>query len=514
MKFTSKTVVIVMPELGLTTGEMPHVRFPPKNYMPSQALYFLYTACRNLGYKTYVVDANWSKAPVARILSFQPCKVFITTATPTLTGTLKIIRQLRQSGYVDEIYVGGPHISLNFLQRDFLLSDLTAEEGVTLLSTIKSRSTFDWVPVAFPGRSQFEVLGMTTEVAQDYLKTEFEREHGRKIVGKLEDYIFSYFKPTMVWMKETYKGSHLKEQWKNIPLRHSIITSIGCSKKCSFCGNPYIYRIGFKSPTIVREILQEYLAQGIHRISLHDMYFLMYQPHALEMMKIFQELGVKYSMQTCLDDLTEKWLEDLKDSGLQKFLVGIENPISYTVGKKVEIEKVSWLLKIIKEKQLEGVKLSYIVGLPGVSIEKDFALLQHIIKAVITHGHPLYDLQVNLYSPYRPEANTLYVPYNKESTESKNVIHILTQLPFKYWGSFPIGFHSQEEFYKQMVLCDVVFAAIYTDFVAEYLVQRKCYVQEIRYHYPELYSQLPIFEESYNVYHKITQTSLKASLIA
>ncbi|MEO1352280.1 MAG: radical SAM protein, partial [Cyanobacteria bacterium J06635_15] len=405
-KLARQTVVIVMPELGLTTGEMPHVRFPPKNYMPSQALYFLYTACRNLGCITHVVDANWSKAPVNRILSFQPNKVFITTATPTLTGTLKIIRKLRQSGYIGEIYVGGPHISLNFLQRDFLLSDLTTEEGVTLLPTIKSKSTFDWVPVAFPGRSQFEVLGMNTAAAQNYLKTEFEREHNRKIAGRLEDYIFSYFQPTMVWMNETYKGSHLKERWKNIPIRHSIITSIGCSKTCSFCGNPYIYRIGFKSPKIVREILKEYIAQGIHRISVHDMYFLMHQPHALEMMKIFRESGVKYSMQTCLDDLTEKWLEDLKDSGLQKFLVGIENPNSYTVGKKVEIDKVSWLLKIVKEKQLEGVKLSYIVGLPGVSIENDFALLQHIIKEVITHGHPLYDLQVNLYTPYRPEPNT------------------------------------------------------------------------------------------------------------
>ena len=514
MKFAPQTVVIVMPELGLTTGEMPHVRFPPKNYMPSQALYFLYTACINLGYMTHVVDANWSKAPVTRILSFQPSKVFITTATPTLTGTLKIISKLRESGYVGKIYVGGPHISLNFLHRDFLLSDLTAEEEVTLLPTINSKSTFDWVPIAFPNRSQFEVLGMNTEVAQEYLKTEFEREHDRKIVGRLEDYIFSYFKPTMVWMKETYEGSHLKEQWKNIPLRHSIITSIGCSKTCSFCGNPYIYRIGFKSPTIVREILKEYVAQGIHRISVHDMYFLMYQAHALEMMKIFRELKVKYSMQTCLDDLTEKWLEDLKDSGLQKFLVGIENPISHTVGKKVEIGKVSWLLKIVKEKQLEGVKLSYIVGLPGVSIEKDFALLQHIINEVIAHGHPLDDLQVNLYTPYRPEPNTQYVPYNKEQTKSGNVIELLTQLPFKYWGSFPVGFHSQEEFYRQMVLCDVVFAAIYTDFVAEYLVRRKCYVREIRHHYPELYTQLPIFEESCSVYEKITQTSLKSRLIA
>ncbi len=514
MKYTKPTVVIVMPELGLTTGEMPHVRFPPKNYMPSQALYFLYTACRNLGYFTHVVDANWSKAPTSRILFFQPSKIFITTATPTLTGTLKIIRELKQAGYSGEIYVGGPHVSLNFLLRDFLLADLTAEEEVTLLPTIKSTSTFDWVPIAFPGRSPFEVLGMNTEAAQDYLKTEFERENGRKMAGRLEAYIFSYFKPTMAWMEETYSGSHVKEEWKNIPIRYSIITSIGCSKTCSFCGNPYIYRIGFKSPRIVREILEEYVAHGIDRISVHDMYFLMYKPHALEMMKIFRESEVQYSMQTCLDDLTEEWLEDLKDSGLQKFLVGIENPTSYTVGKKVEIEKVSWLLKVVKEKELEGVKLSYIVGLPGVSIENDFALLQHIISEVTSHGHPLYDLQVNLYTPYRPEPKMLYLPYQKEQVMEENMVRLLTKLPFKYWGSFPVGFNSQEEFNRQMILCDVVFAIIYPDFVAEYLARRECYIQEIRHHYPELYSQLPSYEQSLALYQQITQTTMRTKLVA
>lgn len=143
-------VVIYMPELGHTTGEMPHVRFPPKNYMPGQNLYYLYTACKNLGYEPHVVDGNWSREPFDRILSFQPDKVLISTATPTYEGTLKAIEGIQERGYTGEIFVGGPHVSLNYGLREFLLHKI---ENVTYIPTINSFSAFEWVPTVFPGRS-------------------------------------------------------------------------------------------------------------------------------------------------------------------------------------------------------------------------------------------------------------------------------------------------------------------------------------------------------------------------
>ncbi len=57
-------VIVLMPRLGYTTGEMPHLRNPPKNDMPGQMLDDLDTACRNLGCGVKVVDSV-SEAPVA-----------------------------------------------------------------------------------------------------------------------------------------------------------------------------------------------------------------------------------------------------------------------------------------------------------------------------------------------------------------------------------------------------------------------------------------------------------------
>ena len=303
----------------------------------------------------------------------------------------------------------------------------------------------------------------------------------------------------------------MRECMAHVPLRHSIITSIGCSKSCSFCGNPYIYRIGFKNKDVVREIVRDYKARGIDRISVHDMYFIMALGHAEDMMTVFHEEGMHFSMQTCLENLTEDLLDRLKQSGLQKFLVGIENPVSYTVGKKVQLERVHWLLDQVDRRSLAGVKLSYIVGLPGVPLDGDLALLHHIVSEVKARSHPLEDLQVNLYTPYRPESDTRYVPYGSQRKRGRRVllsladaraktIHLLTEIPYRYWGSFPVGLSKPDDLYTQMLLCDVTYSEVYTEFLQPYLDLRELYVQEIRDRYPTLVKHIPEFSASIERY--------------
>lgn len=506
---SSSNVVVFMPKMGHTTGEMPHLRNPPKNWMPGQNLYYLYTACRNLGYPTRVVDANFSQDPVSETLLFNPEKILVSTATPTFDGTLSAIAELRANGYHREIFVGGPHVSLNRGYREFLLPEL---DGVTYLPIVKSISTFEWVPKVFPGRSPFEVLGLgSKERAQQYLAERWTSDTGKSPKSNLEHYLFTYFKPSIEWLEDTYRGDHVRPMMRSIPLRHSVITSIGCSKSCSFCGNPYIYRIGFKNKEIIREIVRDYKANGIDRISVHDMYFIMSLGHAKDMMTVFQEEGMKYSMQTCLENLSEDLLDRLKESGLQKFLVGIENPVSYTVGKSVELERVHWLLDQVEERNLAGVKLSYIVGLPGVALECDLALLYHIVSEVKARAHPLEDLQVNLYTPYRPESDTRYIPFGESGPGRRlsvlplvgtgaKTIYILTRIPYRYWGSFPIGLSRPDDLYTQMLLCDVIYSEVYTEFLQPYLRLREQYVHEVRERYPDLVRYVPDFESSVDRY--------------
>ncbi len=494
-------VVVLMPRLGLATGEMPHLRWPPKNWMPGQNLYYLYTACRALGHDTLVVDANWSTDPIARALSHGPDKVLITSATPTFAGTLEAISSLREAGYRGLIYVGGPHVSLNWQQRGFMLPAL---DGVQYIPLVGSSSTFDWVPIVFPGRSVFEVLGLGSEQAQDHLRRRWAEDTGRPPVeARLEQYVFRYFEPSLDWIDQTYRGDHVRPELRDVPLRYSIITSIGCSKSCSFCGNPYIYQIGFKAPSTIRALVRAYKSRGIDRISLHDMFFVMSRRHARAVMKVMREEGMKFSMQTCLENLDDELLDELARSGLRKFLVGIENPVSHSVGKTVELDKLTWLLDAVDARGFEGVKLSYIVGLPGASLAADLALLDHIVEEVEARDHPLHDLQVNLYTPYRPEPDTEYLAYDRNSMPEVTGalrIHILDKVSFRFWGSFPVGAASIEDLTNQLVLCDVVYERVYPSFRDRYLVERARYIEQIQTHYPELARELPSLELSSQIY--------------
>jgi hypothetical protein len=516
-------VIIYMPRLGHTTGEMPHVRKPPINWMPGQGLYYLYSSVKNLGHDVRVIDANYSIDPIQEVLDFRADKVLMTTATPTFEDTRRAVRALRDRGYRPPIFVGGPHVSLNAGQRDWLLPPL---DGVVYIPLIGSRSTFDWVPTVFPGRTPFEVLGLPDREAQQYLRDRYQSDtSGEPLDARMEALIFSYFRPSMEWMAETYSGDHVRPEMRSIPVRHSAITSIGCSKTCSFCGNPYIYRIGFKRKEVVREMLRDFKANGIDRISVADMFFVMYMPHTRDMMDVFREEGVTYSMQTCLENLTDELMFDLKVSGLQKMLVGVENPVSYSVGKRVEIAKVRWLLDKMTELDLAGAKLSYIVGLPGVDLSTDLSLIDHVAQEVLVRGHPLQDLQVNLYTPYRPEGDTEYQPYGEREParrrsrplrlagQAAQRIQLLDQIPYSYWGSFPVGISDERDLHRQMVLCDVVYDVVYPEFLPEYLGVREQYVDDLGKSYPGLVAHVPTFDESRRAYAAtVRSTALRTAI--
>lgn len=510
MGATRERVVIYMPKLGHTTGEMPHLRKPPVNWMPGQMLYYLYASVIALGHEARVVDANWALAPIDDVLRFRPDKVLISTATPTFEDTQRSVSALRAHGYRGPIFVGGPHVSLNAGMRDWLLPEL---EGVTYISLVGSRSTFDWVPEVFPGQTQFEVLGLPDKEARQLLIDRTHEETGRIPSDvKLESLLFSHFSANADWMDEAYFGAGISPEMARIPVRYSTITSIGCSKTCSFCGNPYIYRIGFKRKEVVRKEVRALAARGADRISVADMFFVMHLPHTQQVMDVFREEGVGYSMQTCLENLTDPLMDELARSGLQKMLVGVENPVSYSVGKRVEIAKVRWLLEKSSSLGLTGIKLSYIVGLPGVKLATDIALIDHVAREVLVRGHPLQDLQCNLYTPYRPEPDTEYSSFGAGKPTGPlrlNVaqrVRILDALPFGYWGSFPVGITDPEDLWRQMVLCDVVYDVIYTAFLDRYLEVRAQYVEDLARIYPSLRAHVPTFETSRATYRTMARS--------
>ena len=63
-----------------------------------------------------------------------------------------------------------------------------------------------------------------------------------------------------------------------------------------------------------------------------------------------------------------------------------------------------------------------------------------------------------------------------------------------------MGIRDAQDLFRQMVLCDVVYDVVYTDFVPEYRALRAQYVEDLGRAYPDLARHLPTFDESRGVY--------------
>lgn len=496
-------IVIYIPKFGYATGEMPHIKKPMDNYMPGQNVYYLYTVCKNIGKDVKVFDGNWHVNPTESILNENPDKILITTTTPCFENTLDMVKQLFSSGYYGKIYIGGPHVNLNYHERDFLLPKI---DNVIYLPIKNSNSTFEWVMSVFKEHSIFEILDCYSfgELSK-YIENNLNKQINKLEMDEIDykKYIFCFFKPSLKWIKETYQERHIMKSMKSIPIRASLITTIGCNNDCSFCGNPYIYQIVYKNIEIVRAMLIDLKKNNFNKIVFHDMNFFMSLKHADSILDMVEELQLSFSIQTCLENLNKTILKKLKKAGVRKILVGIENPSSYTVDKNIQLEGILDILDYSKKIGISGIKLSYIVGLPGVALEKDIELIKHILIDIKKRDHELSNLQVNLYTPYRAEQSIKYVPFDKNDffdKENNSTIFILNNIGFRFWGFFPVGIKSKEHFLNQVYLCDTIYYNIYSQFQLSYLEARSDYCNAIMENYPELSKFINSYETNINLF--------------
>lgn len=503
-------VIIYYPKFGYASGEMPHFRYPPKNYVLPQVLFYLYTAVKNIGCNVIVIDGNFTKDTVTRILEFNPGKILISSTTPSFGDTIYLIHTLQQKGYIGDFYVGGPHVSLNLEYRDFLLPKIP---GVTYISCREMVSGFEWVPHVFPGKSQLNVLGMEEKAAEEFLLEKIDViKHLNNKKKYLDSYLFQFFVPSTEWIENTYRGQHIYPEKTGIKLRYSILTSIGCTQECNFCSNPYIYSIGYKNPNSIMQILDDPCMDN--HLSVSDMFFLMQKKHAAEMVNLFKQKEYSFSIQTCLFNLTNSDLDNLKKAGVKNILVGIENPLLSSIGKEVKIDKIEWLMSETKKRKI-GLKLSYIVGLRKSEIIADIKLLLHILLDIIQkYNLSSENIQVNLNAPYRPEPDIVYLPFESGVKYRSDTVYMLTKLPFHYWGILPIAFYDLEHFRIQVSLCDLLYHLIYPNFKEKYLEIKKIFRQEVITEYPVLEEFFPEIEESIHFYDNTISSCLEKGDVA
>jgi hypothetical protein len=476
-------ITVYIPKYGHATGHKPHYR-PSTKYSVPQNLISLSTAVRRLRHRLVAVDGNVHHDPIQQIIRSDPDMVLLSSTTPSFQDAIETVRSLRQLGYTGKVYAGGSHVSLNLGVRDFLLP---TSYDIHYIRTQNSRSVLAWVS---------ELFGPE---AVDRLFDETSPDHdGCPLEGC--DVLFPRFLPDLSLIKEIYNPDSAWTSNGKV-ICPTMITSVGCSHDCLFCGNNYMYSQSYSQPWVVARMAETLAQIRAPGVSIHDMYFLMKPKHAQYVMSCLQDHRLRFGMQTCMESISEAVLDDLKVAGCDAFLVGVENPASYTLDKAVNLRQVSWLLGEAVAKRGIWVLLSYVFGLPGVDERDDFMLLEHIERDVLGTGYSSAFLQCNLFTPYRALSTVEYIPYDPSAPTRGSTESILTSIPFSWWGSFPVSFSgATSNFVHRMVLSDLIANRVYPEFLDVYHGLRSEYVSQLASNYPDLSSNLLSQEEAVDRY--------------
>lgn len=158
----------------------------------------------------------------------------------------------------------------------------------------------------------------------------------------------------------------------------SIITSEGCTRKCTFCSEPrtsgsnWLARDINQVVVTARELCER---SGANGIKIHDPNFFHDMRRALRFSHIFsKEIGIPWAASIHPADLAitpDQILQQLNREGLVRLLVGLESPdpkIIRLAGKQYDPAIIPELAKKLARNRIRGM-FTFIVGWPDTTPE-------------------------------------------------------------------------------------------------------------------------------------------------
>lgn len=413
-------VAIVFPHVGYCTGWRPHLATTVESgatYHIAQALTYLYSICREFTRDVRVFDFNFLtfEDNTAALERWSPDKILISSTMNSYDSTKEIAQAAARRLPGVEIFIGGPAVSTNYYLRPKLL-----DVGVPVQFIVTNKDIFAWSEQVFGRRAAID---------------------------------FAEFTPTNAWIAETYPADAIEN------LRFTVITSLGCTYKCSFCLNPKVYDLEYKHHDVLRREVEELKSlYGATRISFADPYFFMNMRLARARMDIMRECGVQWSQQTCLVTLTDDNLQKMADTGCTSVLVGIENFASAEIDKPVGAAELEDRLRVASQLGIK-IKPSFISGLADIDYASDVQQIKYI-RSLIDRGLiENHQLQSNIYSPYIPDHRDR-----------------LLDVPFRFWGVMPVTASDDKDLQANISLCDQIYDNLFPETKQRYAEVRAEYL--------------------------------------
>ena len=351
----SKSVRVVLVNPPPPLGAFVHY------HNPLIGLAYIAAVLEKNGCEVTVVDCpplNMTYEGLKReIVRLEPDIVGITSVTVTFSSALQATRVIKES-YPQAITVlGGPHVTVTDEKtiRENPETDIVVrgEGEQTMLELVDLRSKSNL-------KNLDEVAGITFRKNGHIIRTQ-----DRPFIQNLDELPFP-----------AYKFFPLSKYRRFGRLILPIITSRGCSFRCSFCRAPLMAGNRFRARSPGNVVDELVWLRDVHKpdaFTFHDETFTHNKKRVFEICEEMKNrnIGLPWDCSTRVDQVSEEVLAKMRDANCQFVSFGVESgsqKILNVMRKGVTVEQNERAIKWAKEVGL-SVSISIIVGYPGETMD-------------------------------------------------------------------------------------------------------------------------------------------------
>ena len=341
-------------------------------------------SCRSVGYEVGILDANAERLTEEqvsnkvnelnpRLVCFVVYGQNPNSGTVNMSGTVKLAKAIKNSGFKSPISVVGSHVQAlpyETLEREDDLDFIFINEGVySLWNVLKLDDIGDIEHLKTVNGLGIRVNGKVRLTAPERIVPHERMD--QDLPGYAWDLLPFKEKPFDLYRAHFWHAEY--DHDKRTPFA-AIYTSLGCPFKCSFCminiinrddedpvGDAANYsKMRFWSPEFIIKEFDKLVELGVKTLRISDEMFLLNKKYYVPLCKLLKERGYP------------KNLELLKEAGIKWLGIGIESAdpsvrLEVTKGKFENID-IREVIEKVHDAGL-GVIANYLFGLTGDNME-------------------------------------------------------------------------------------------------------------------------------------------------
>lgn len=185
------------------------------------------------------------------------------------------------------------------------------------------------------------------------------------------------------------------------------LSSEGCTGKCKFCAEESLYHRRWNALSVQRVINDIVAARAVYEfdsVAIADSNFYVSEKRVIEFCNAFKHLGLKWGGTSARPDQLSRFQDAtfalMKESGLQDIFLGVESGDDEKLAMMDKGCFVKQTLDLLPRLHRYGIRIqcSFIIGIPGCDVRKDFEETVRFINRLRRTGY-VSQFHLFIYTP-------------------------------------------------------------------------------------------------------------------